>query len=55
MKHKFNLQSSIFNKIYNFNRSIQIQLNKNNIKIVTFKTYVQKKCSNKNDSWEDIY
>ena len=29
--YKFNLQSSIFNKIYNFNRSIQIELNKNNI------------------------
>jgi hypothetical protein len=30
--YKFNLQSSIFNKIYNFNRSIQIyKLNKNNI------------------------
>jgi hypothetical protein len=29
--YKFNLQSSIFNKIYNFNRSIQIYLSKNNI------------------------
>jgi hypothetical protein len=28
MKHKFNLQSSIFNKIYNINRSIQLYLNK---------------------------
>ena len=53
--YKFNLQSSIFNKIcnclideYKYNKTKTIY-------IVTFTTCLQKKCSNKNDLREDIY
>ena len=51
--YKFNLQSSIFNKIYNFNRSIKIELNKNNICCYFHDLCAKRKCSNKNDSRED--
>jgi hypothetical protein len=36
-------------------RSLSFDNNGNNIYIDTFTTYVQKKCSNKNDSREVIY
>ena len=53
--YKFNLQSSIFNKIYNFLIDQYKYNETKTIYIVTFTTYVQKKCSNKNDSRDDIY